>query len=249
MLLFQPHAIVFVDYEQWCIPLHNTYTLSPEANAWYEHLSKQYHIDRFMVFGDFSDPFLEKQRMWLNGIPCEIVDTRSGTQNPKELTDFVMLDAIYRSIGWQNQNYILLTGDGHFTYVTKYLKEKKKHVLIYAVSGALSETLKDTADEVRLLPDKFDSTDQCSRFIIENFNYLFKYGGNKVYPSFNKTVEIVASKHSLPEQRVREAMQDLIDRRIVLRQIRKIEFNKEITFYHVDWQKAIEAGLWSADRA
>ena len=66
-------------------------------------------------------------------LDCTVVDTADeSTYRRKDMTDFVMLDAIYQSVNELPaiDTYILFTGDGHFQSVARYLKERKKKTVI-----------------------------------------------------------------------------------------------------------------------
>ena len=59
----------------------------------------------------------QKAKKIVQELDCTVVDTADeSTYRRKDMTDFVMLDAIYQSVNELPaiDTYILFTGDGHF---------------------------------------------------------------------------------------------------------------------------------------
>ena len=247
----RPDAVVFIDFEHWTISLSALFGLHPNVRGFYEDIEKLFTVKRLMVFGDFSNETLNAEKGRWNDIPCEIIDTQNGSPYKKELTDFVMLDAIYRQAQTDKKtaNYILFTGDGHFSYVSRYLREQKKNVTVYGIRSAFSGRLKAEADNVIELPTENEEKERYFRFIIDNFNYIYNNEKSRIIPTFRSTAAVVAARNNVPEERVREALQELIDRGILYKSIMRIDYANQVKILKVEWKKAIDAGLWSADRA
>ena len=93
-----------------------------------------------MFFGDFSkNQSLREEMTKIRGFTNNIIETGNGTNRvTKDFTDFIMLDHIYQAAMSDRDDidvFVIFTGDGHFTSVASFLKNKcKKEVEIYAVS-------------------------------------------------------------------------------------------------------------------
>ena len=246
-----PDAVIFIDFEHWTISLSNLFGLRPNVQGFYEDIIKRFTVKKIMVFGDFSSNILNVEKERWNDIPCEIIDTQYESLYKKELTDFVMLDAIYRQAQSDKRtvNYLLFTGDGHFSYVSKYLREQKKNVIIYGIRGAFSSGLKDEADEIIELPSEKDEKERYFRLIIDNFNYIYNNDKSRIFPTFRSTAAIISARYNIPEERIREALQELLDRGILYKSLTRVDYANTVKILKVEWKKAINAGLWSVDRA
>lgn len=250
---YLPSAVIFVDYEHWSISLEKLYGMKPRVKERYDEISKQYSVKKIMFFGDFTNSALHSQMDNIREITNNIIDTaNSGTAYKKDFTDFIMLDYIYQEADEHPEitTYILFTGDGHFSSVARYLKiRKQKKVIIYGVKGAVSGKLKSIADNCVELPTADDERGRYYTMIIENFNYLFTKRQKKVYPTFFSTIKNVASHYNVSEENVQMALQELINMGVIVKKAERVDFNKSVRILCVDWEQAINKGLWSADRA
>jgi len=248
-----PSAVIFVDYEHWSISLEKLYGMKPRVKERYNEISKKYNIKKILFFGDFTNPTLRSQMDNIREITNNIIDTaNSGASFKKDFTDFIMLDYIYQEADEHPDidTYILFTGDGHFSSVTRYLKiRKQKKVVVYGVKGAVSGKLKSIADECIELPTVDDERGKYYDMLIENFNYLFTKRQKKVYPTFFSTIKNVASHYNVSEDNVRMALQELIDMGVIIKKDERVDYNRTVKVLGVDWEQAIKHGLWSADRA
>lgn len=124
--------------------------------------------------------------------------------------DFVMLDHIYRSAVKYSRilNYVLFTGEDNFKAVMKFLRERKKNVISYGVSGAYSGLLREAANETVTIPDEEDLF-ALRDYIIDNLAYVV--GNGKIIPIFSGTIEAVSEKHGLQPQAVKRVLIRLID--------------------------------------
>ncbi|MEA4832025.1 MAG: NYN domain-containing protein [Oscillospiraceae bacterium] len=248
-----PTAIIFVDFEHWCISLSRLHNMRPQVRNQYEEITKRFNVIKMLFFGDFTNPLLRNEMDGIREVTNNIIDT----QNPsltykKDYTDFIMLDCIYQEADENPKadTYILFTGDGHFSSVVRYLKiKKKKKIIIYGVKGAVSGKLKSIADECIEFPNQDDERVNYYKMLIENFDYLFKQGQKNVYPTFLSTVKYVAVRYHVCEDNVRTALMELIDMGVIVKKEERIGFSRTIRTLHVDWEKAIEKGLWSAEHA
>lgn len=246
-----PDAVIFIDFEHWTISLSNLFGLHPNVQGFYKNISERFTVKKIMVFADFSNEVLTIEKERWSDIPCEIIDTQNESPYKKGLTDFVMLDAIYRQVQADKRigTYILFTGGDHFSYISKYLRELKKNVVVYGIRNAFSGRLKDEADEIIELPTETDEQERYYRLIIDNFNYIYNNANNLIIPTFCSTASILSLRNNIPEARIQEAIQELLDRGILYKSLTRVNYSNTVRILRIDWKKAIEAGLWSADRA
>lgn len=208
-------AAVFIDFEHWYIALDKNFGTKPDIKAFTEKLEKNYHIAEMTFFGDFSNPSLNAEMHRIRGFTNKIVETNNGGGYfKKDFTDFIMLDHIYRSacLDKDIDTYVIFTGDGHFSSVTLFLKNScHKEVVLYGVKGAFSGQLKQAASRFVELPEVSDPLASYREAILSNLYSLQKEHKNP-RPTFSKTVSAVAEKNSLDEEKVRLAMESLLEK-------------------------------------
>ena len=126
-------VLAFVDYEYWFYSYKMRFGITPNPFRWFEDVKSRYDITDLWVFGDFSNPSLIEEAGKIRCITNNIIETGNTYRSKKkDMTDFVMLDYIYRAADENRKvrTYLIFTGDGHFQSVVKYLKEKKKKKVI-----------------------------------------------------------------------------------------------------------------------
>lgn len=242
-------AIAFVDYEHWYYGYRNRFHMDPDPIAWRKELDDQYKIEEIMIFGDFSYDGINSGLDKLRAISNTVISTQQPhDRHKKDMTDFIMLDYIYR-VSAERQDvgtYILFTGDGHFQSVVKYLTQKLgKKVVVYGVAKSTSTRLKDVATEVHELPVAADVTKDRYRMIVDNLAYVSTR--NNIIPSFRGTVEAVARKNDVPEEEVALALREMLDKGLVVRKDRRVEFNRTVKVITANWEALIAEGLWEPD--
>lgn len=243
-------AFVFIDYEHWFYALNNNFDMKPDIKRFYNELSSRFDIESFYVFGDFSKAPIKYEVDKIREVTTNIIDSQNtSSYAKKDFTDFIMLDSIYRSVGDSKKvsTYVLFTGDGHFSSVAGYLRNiKKKKLIVYGVTGSVSTLLKSIADECYELPSINQDRIQYYRMIISNFEYLSK-ANKKVNATFGTTVKAVAKHNNCAEDDIIEALKDLIDMEVIVKQFAQVG-KKKITVLAIDWQKAMKEGLWTLNR-
>ena len=144
-------AIAFVDYEYWFYSCKERFNLFPNLQRWKDEIAKRFELKDIIVFGDFSHENIAGDLHKVRAITNTVIETSNTfMRKKKDMTDFIMLDYIYQAIERQKgiDTYILFTGDGHFQTVVKYLKEKRKRVIVCGFEDSFSKQLRDTASEV-----------------------------------------------------------------------------------------------------
>lgn len=146
------NAIAYVDYEHWYISMRNLYSVTPDLKSWAAEIRKQYDVKDILFFANFANPAFKNEIPRLREITNTIIETqiRDDSYPMKDMSDVVMIDAIYRQL--ENRHspkvFILFTGDGHFEPVVRHLtQDKGKKVVLYGVKNSTSRLLKDAATE------------------------------------------------------------------------------------------------------
>ena len=118
-------AIAFVDYEHWFFSLKTDYATKPDVQAWAKEIREQYRVERLLFFGDFVQPILHNEITRIRAVTNDIIETQFGLpgSHKKDMSDFVMLDYIYRAAAdrHSHRTFILFTGDGHFAPAVRHL--------------------------------------------------------------------------------------------------------------------------------
>ena len=248
----KPTAAVFVDFEHWCYSLNSLYGLKPRIEEFYNEISEDYYVKRILFFGDFTEPRMASNIDAIRMITNNIIETQNPSPRlQKDYTDFIMLDYIYQDVDDypHTDAYVIFSGDGHFSSVAAYLKNKKrKKVIIYGVVDATSQKLKKIADEFHLLPMEGAEKRAYYRMIMDDLDYVASQNRD-VYATFKTTVQAVAEKNTVPEDKVTAALQELINIGVIRQEMVKIGFQKQIRVLRVNWDYAIEKGFWDPANA
>ena len=145
----KPYAVAFVDYEHWYISYDRMYRSKPDIRAWRNALSEKFDMGDIIFFGDFSNPSLRSEIPKIREITSYIIETQNASSHfEKDFTDFIMLDHIYQKAVTDESidAFVIFSGDGHFSSVASFITNRVgKQVGIYAVKGALSSQLKNSA--------------------------------------------------------------------------------------------------------
>lgn len=250
----KPRALAFVDYEHWYISLDKMYHTRPDIGKWINDMKKTLDIRGIWFFGDFSkNQSLREEMTKIRGFTNNIIETGNGTNRvTKDFTDFIMLDHIYQAAMSDRDDidvFVIFTGDGHFTSVASFLKNKcKKEVEIYAVKGGCSNQLRMAASRTVEYPDETDDKKQIFQLIFSALDKIEHSPSSKnMKPTFIKTVEAVSVQNNLPRKKVREAAQWLVDNGYIERKKEKA-FGKTIVTVSANWYEVAKAGLWTPEK-
>lgn len=128
---------------------------------------------------------------------------------------------------------------------TRYLtQKKKKQVIVYGVQNAFSAQLKAAATQYIEYPYPAELTRRYYHMILQNFDYI---SGKNINPTFLKTVEAVADHNQIPQDTVRAALQEMLDKGYVYQKEVPIAFNRKIKIVCANWEQLIKDGLWDPD--
>lgn len=240
-------AIAFVDYEHWYYSCHNLFHIDPDPIKWRKELEQKYNLRKIYIFGDFSNKGISAGLDKLHAISNTVISTQQPSgRHKKDMTDFIMLDYIYQ-VSAEEQDigtYIIFTGDGHFQSVTKYLIQKlNKKVIVYGVTNATSNRLKDVATEVFEIPAAEEVIQSRYQMIVDNLAYVSDH--DDIIPSFKGTVAAVARRNDVPEDEIAIALQEMLEKGLLSRTDRRVEFNRTVKVLTANWDALIEAGLWT----
>ena len=241
----KPKAIVFVDYEHWFYAYRNIWGFKPNVSMWRKELETKYRIVYFEFFADFSNPAIADEKAYLETVADRVYDTQDElVRRNKDMTDFVMLDHIYRSaIKYRRiPNYILFTGEGNFKKVVRFLRDRRKNVISYGVTGAYSGMLREAANETVTLPSEEEIYLHYRDYIIDNLAFVVDNG--KIIPTFNGTVEAVSEKHNLQPQAVKRVLIRMINEGYVYQRPHSFGIGKTIKCLAANWDRLIAEGLF-----
>lgn len=241
-------AIAFVDYEYWFYSYKTRFGITPNPVKWLEDIKETYDITQVWVFGDFSNPAFKEEVGKIRCVTNNIIETGNTYHNKKkDMTDFVMLDYIYRAADENRRirTYLIFTGDGHFQSVVKYLVEKKKKkVVLCGIRDSMSRQLQTVASDLMLYPKDEVKFREYAKMIVSNMAYVSDK--DSIIPTFWGTVEAVARHNNVPQDVVVDTLKKMLDMGYIVRKERRIKFQKTVMVLTANWEKLIKDGLWIA---
>ncbi len=241
------NAMVFIDYEYCFYSYQHRFKIRPEPKALIKDISKEFNVKDVMIFGDFTPRIINSELPKLRAITNTIIETgNSFKHHKKDMTDFVMLDYIYRS-GDDNKDvdtYIIVTGDGHFQSVIKHLvNRKKKRVIVYGIKESLSRQLYDVATEVRFIPTEAEISMYMYRLVASNMDYI--KDKPHIYPSFKATVDAVSKRHYIDSRKVSRAIGEMLDKGYLSRREKAGSSDHNVTVLEANWSLLAKDGIWT----
>ena len=236
-------AAVFVDYEHWFYAYNNIYNLKPNVSEWYDEIKDQYDVKSIKFFGDFSENNIKKELPKLEKITDGIVHTASMKDGvDKDFTDVIILDAIYRQAAQDKSPdvFIIFTGDAHFDYVIRYLREIKKRVLVYGVKKSLSARLRSSANAYVEMPR---NSQEFSQYYDMIFSSLSHVANNKKKATYWRTTTNVSTYNKISQDRIQAALDYLIKNRYIIEYDARHNGNV-VKILSVDWKKVNADNIW-----
>ena len=239
-------AIAFIDYEYWFYSYRTRFGITPDPSRWLEDIKNSYDVTQVWFFGDFSNPALREEVGNIRCVTNNIIETGNTYHNKKkDMTDFVMLDYIYRAADENRKvrTYLIFTGDGHFQSVVKYLRDrKKKNVVLCGIRDSMSRQLESVASELILYPKADVKFRKYAEMIVSNMAYVSDK--DSIIPTFWGTVEAVVRYNNVPKEAVVDTLRKMIDIGYLVRKERAIRFHKTVTILTANWEKLIKDGYW-----
>lgn len=248
-------TIVFVDYESWFYGLHNQFNAETDVTGWFKNLKTKGMIDDIYIFGDFeNNKMIAQDRLKLRTLTSNIIDC-ANFESKKDYSDFIILDRIYQTVIRNDliEQYIIFSGDGHFSNVAAFLKNfKDKVVGVYAVLGTLSSQLKNSASWVETVSpsgagESPESNVQIGFFEEKDENYyknlVLSYireneASPTFIPTFTNTVANVSANNSVSREIISNTLKKLIEEDVVSQRLQKtycgkvlkgLSLNKHVT--------------------
>ena len=204
-------------------------------------------VDAFF-FADFSHRSLADEIGRIRPFSNKIIDTRNTNGNvTKDFTDFIILDNIYqKAIDSEDIDvFILFSGDGHFSSVCSFIKNKVgKELWVYGIRNSFSKQLQEIASKSFALPTKNELKRRYDRLILEEISSNEKMG---ISSEREKVIKSVANKVKGNNDEVLKAMEELLvdgflsERNVVLSRKQR----KKMLF--VDWSKVNDEGLLNVE--
>jgi hypothetical protein len=168
-------TVVFCDFENLFYGFKKNYNVRPDG---YKSLMKKLQarglIESVKVFANWEDENLKAEQAAIKvGMSHDLIDCRVEKRE-KDYTDFIMLDHIYRTVLKQPyiEQYILITGDGHFDNCVCTLQSMDKTVGIVAVKGSLNNIYRSDLSDwyMELEPDLPPSSLQTAAGNLESLD-------------------------------------------------------------------------------
>lgn len=234
-------TVVFVDYESWFWGLYNKFADTPNLKKFIQNIKEHSSLDEIYFFGDFTKEQMQKELQKLRTITNNIIDC-SQQDKKKDYTDFIMLDHIYRTILQRPEieQYVLVTGDGHFQSVVAYLTTfLDKKVGIYAVQDSLSHQLKESASWVKIIKPE-TSLEEYFPKILETIQWA---ENNNLMPTFSKTVESCSKYFNLEKTKLSAALSKLIRDGYIEQVPKNLPSGDQIPVLITQWQ-LINNNIW-----
>lgn len=204
-------------------------------------------VDAFF-FADFSHRSLADEIGRIRPFSNKIIDTRNTNGNvTKDFTDFIILDNIYqKSIDSEDIDvFILFSGDGHFSSVCSFIKNKVgKELWVYGIRNSFSKQLQEIATKSCILPTKKELKRRYNRLILEEISSNEKKG---ISSERQKVLQTITPKIKGNQDEILKAMEELLvdgflsERNILLSRKQR----KKILF--VDWSKVESERLLEED--
>jgi uncharacterized LabA/DUF88 family protein len=239
-----PLTMVFVDYESWFWAMYNISGESPNVQQFVDEIKKISNLEQIYFFGDFTHEKMAPQLMKLRSITSNIIDC-AKTVNQKDYSDFIMLDHIYQTVIKRDdiEQYILFTGDGHFSSVVAFLKNfRDKTVLVYGIEGCFSKHLQDAASSFIEIPvQRNSSTDDITRKILTSLQFVV---GGGIIPAFGKTVAQCAKYYNMQVEDVTIALRELMNNGYIVTDEFPSSYGSTFQGLVVNWGKLSQDGIF-----
>lgn len=241
-------ALMFVDYEYLYYSYRENFNMKPEPERLFEMIRNQYDIEEILVFADLTRSELQDSLTDIRPSIATVIDTGENFfQRKKSVTDFVILDRIYRAVKRDDiGTFIILTGDGHFRFVVEYLNELEKDVVVYGVTGSVSRVLRNIAPVFGELPDEDER--YRSYYAMVAAQMAFLNDKTNITPTFLKTAEQVAAHNNVPRDRIIDAVKKMLDIGYLYQKDQPTAYGHDIRALKANWELMIRDGIWNPER-
>lgn len=239
----KPKAVAFVDYEYWYYSYQNLFHLSPDVVSWRNKLEEKYSFTDIMVFANFANQKIRQELINIRKITNFIIETQQiMADHEKDMTDFIMLDYVYRYVSEHPEadTYVLFTGDAHFQEAIKYLIYKhNKKVIAYGVKNSFSTQVKQIASEAIELP----VSEEIYPLIVDNMAYVSTKWN--IVPTFTSTAKTISRRNNLPEEFVKLALKEMLDKGLLYSHKQRVAYNQFVPVLAANWENLEHVGLWT----
>jgi hypothetical protein len=207
---------VFIDHESWFYGMLNLHNELPDVDKVLGNIEKNNEVIIRKAFGNLpvtgNQNLIEKEK--LNKYGYDLEYTYEGNVKG-DLTDFVVVDNIYRTLmNYKDiQKFIILSGDAHYLQVIRTLKEFGKEVEIWGVMGTISAVF-NIFDPI-VISSKL--TNNIRKKIVDE---MYISESLSIPMTFGDLSDSICLKYGLEEERVKKELRLLITK----------GFLKEISF-------------------
>lgn len=242
-------AIAFVDYEYWFVSMSDLYKTQPDIKSWCGTLRERYQMESFRFFGNFLNRNLAEEVARIREVSNDIIETNcdNGGRHMKDMSDVIMLDAIYRAAAKKRlpQTFVLFTGDGHFQPVVRYLvQDLGRRVEVHGIRATVSRALRDAASETFEIPEEDSQLRQCYEYIVADFNRIAMNHDNP-FATYQSLVARVSRSHQIPKERVEVAVAEMLNQGLIRKKRYRVSYDKPmINVLIPEWDELIAVGLY-----
>jgi hypothetical protein len=244
-------AIAFIDYEFWSSAVDNVYGMRPDIESFDKLISSRYDVAKKYYFGRFTLPALEAEANAIRASGGEAVDSQDVDRIRGDRSDTVMMEYIFKTMTTEKNidTVIIFTPDNQFMSVVSFLKERLgKKIVLCSVKRTLGARFKLLADDIIEVPGDEVPRKVFYDMIVDNFRYIYRHKDKAIYPTFLSTITTVARLNDVAEEDIRNALQELIDKKILFKaEVTVNQGENSIRVLRLDKLRAQKGGLYMID--
>ena len=224
-------TIVYIDYDALYWGSKNLFNCPPDIEQVINNVKEKAVLIDIKVFADFTCKELSLEQQRLNVFTNSVFNC---SHQGKNLTDFFMLDHIYRDAHQRQdvQQSVIVSGDGHYRNAVVHLKMlMDKTVGVVAVKGTLSKRLRDTASwyqEIEVC------TGENLQVVEAIFECLKEAEAKDHLPTFKRTLAILSERFM--ECQVKHELSRLIEEGLIEQKRIKSRAGRMIRALFPCWQ-------------
>jgi len=235
------NTFVFIDYEYLFFRFKQSFSAKPMLDEIVDDINSIATVSRFTIFGDFSKPELSYERNRIRTITNNIIDCAySNESSVKDYTDFIMLDHIYQSLYHTDdvEQFIIITGDGHFSSVIAFIKRNRKKVIgVYGLAGSLHRQLCDCSTWAKEISVAEGDELEYQTYLLRNLHDAETKGK---LPTFGRTVDYTQGRYGGDRFLYERVLRNLIDEGYVVSSLCTSVEGREFKMLSVNWERVRE---------
>lgn len=237
-------AVLYIDYGYWYETYRRMYQEKPNILKLQNKLEQQYYVKEIIVFADLTKYAIERELENTEKVAYHVVDTHQDEfSRGNFMTEFIILNYLYQCEieNPQTTSYIFFSNSECFCPAIKFLRQRKKEIIVLGVRNVLSPLLKNAASKTIEIPSLEESQNKYFYMIVKNLNYVSNRP--EIIPTFRTTVKAVARYNNVSEIKIHMALEEMIKNGLVIQRTWTVEPGKTIKVIDADWGKVSAAGL------